>query len=129
MESVRIRIPTNVKKEAQYAFKLKELGFKGGTSTGWSRAKQLANDDTISIKDLQNIKAFFARHLYTSQEGYSEWVKAGKPLDDSKWHRTNSIIAWLIWGGNSAFKWVNNDTNIKLLNKHFPNKNYKKLEL
>ena len=118
--TVRIKIPNSVKQQAKYAFKLKELGFLGGQSTGWKRARQLANDDTISIEDLQNMKSWFARHKYTSYPGYSEWIKAGKPLDDNQWHNTRSIIAWMTWGSDAGFKLVNSDQNIKLLNKHYP---------
>ena len=127
--TVRIKIPNSVKQQAKYAFKLKDLGFNGATATGWRRAKQLANDDSISIEDLQTMRAWFARHIYTSYPGYKSWVDAGKPLDDTQWHNTRSIIAWLTWAGNAGFNWINSDANLRLLNKHYPNKNYKKLEL
>ena len=114
MDSVKIKIPVSVKREAQFSFKLKKLGFHGGTSTGWNRARQLAEEETITLEDLRNMKAWFARHVFTSYPGYKDWVETGKPTDDPKWHRTNSIIAWLIWGGSSGFRFVTSDANIKL---------------
>lgn len=128
-DSVRIKIPVSVKRQAKYAYKLKELGFLGGTATGWKRAKQLSEDPSISIEDLRDMKSWFARHVYASYPSYKAWIDAGKPLDEGKWHRTNGIIAWLIWGSTAAFNWVNSDANIRLLNKHYPNKNYTKTEL
>ena len=69
-DSVRIKIPVSVKKQAKYAYKLKELGFLGGTATGWKRAKQLSEDPSISIEDLRDEKSWFARHVYASYPSY-----------------------------------------------------------
>ena len=124
---IMVKIPENVKKTAKYAFKLKKLGFKGGIETGWKRARQLANRDSIPIQDLKYMRAWFARHLYTSYPTYRKWKKAGRPKDKS-WHNKRGIIAWLIWSGDAAFKWVNSSKNINLLNKTY-NKNYKALKL
>lgn len=125
--STMIKIPENVKKTAKYAFKLKKLGFKGGIETGWKRAKQLANRDSIPIQDLKYMRAWFARHLYTSYPAYKKWKKAHRPKG-SEWHNKRGIMAWIIWGGDAAFKWVNSSKNINLLNKTY-NKNYKALKL
>lgn len=125
--SKMIKIPENVRKTAKYAFKLKKLGFKGGIETGWKRAKQLANRDSIPIQDLKYMRAWFARHLYTSYPTYRKWKKAGRPKG-KEWHNKRGIIAWLIWSGDAAFKWVNSTKNINALNKHY-NKTYKKLKL
>ena len=126
---VLVKVPINVKKTAKYAFELKKLGFKGGLQTGWRRAKQLATKSEISIKDLRYIRSFFARHVYTSYPTYKKWVKAGKPKNDSYWHNKRGTISWIIWGGSSAFNWVNSTANLKLLNKYYPNKNYKKIKI
>lgn len=125
--SVMVKVPENVKKTALYAFKLKKLGFRGGHETGWQRAKQLATKDSIPIEDVKYMRAWFARHIYASYPTYKIWKKAGRPKD-SQWHNKNGVISWLIWGADSAFKWVNSQKNINLLNKHF-NKNYKSLLL
>jgi len=110
-----------------YSFKLKRLGFKGGVETGWKRAKQLATRDSIPIQDLKYMRAWFARHIITSYPTYKKWRSAGRPKDSS-WHNKRGIIAWLIWSGDAAFRWVNSQKNINLLNKHY-NKSYKPMKL
>ncbi|NBU34179.1 hypothetical protein EB118_04850 [bacterium] len=117
-----IRVPDRVKKTALYAFKLKKMGFKGGLQTGWRRAKQLATKGAISLQDAKYMRAWFARHLYTSYPSYLEWKRAGRPKDP-KYYRKHGIIAWLIWGGDAAFKWINSKYVIEKLNRAF-NKNY-----
>jgi hypothetical protein len=124
---VMVKVPENVKKIALYSFKLKKLGFGGGLETGWKRAKQLATKESISIQDLRYMRAWFARHIYTSYPTYKKWAKAGRPKT-KEWHRKHGIISWLIWSGDAGFKWVNSQKNINLLNKHY-NKNYKRLKL
>lgn len=125
--SIMVKVPENVKKTALYAFKLEKLGFRGGHETGWKRAKQLATKDEIPIEDLKYMRAWFARHIYSSYPTYKKWLRAGRPKD-SQWHNKHGIISWLIWSGDAAFKWVNSKKNINLLNKHY-NKNYKPLQL
>jgi hypothetical protein len=122
-----ISVPENVKKVALYSYKIKKIGFRGGLETGWKRAKQLSTKSSISIQDLKYMRAWFARHIITSYPTYKRWIKAGRPKDSS-WHNKRGIIAWLIWGGDPAFRWVNSQKNINLLNKHY-NKSYKPLKL
>lgn len=119
---IMIKVPSGVKKEAALSFKLSKLGFKGGLETGWLRAKQLVEEEYISIQDLKYMRNWYARHYYTSRPNYMKWIKAGKPLT-SDWHNTRSILSYLIWGGESGLKWVNSPIVIKKLNKYF-NKNY-----
>jgi hypothetical protein len=126
--SVMIPVPEKVKKVAEYSFKLRDMGFKGGIETGWKRAKQLATKESIPIQDLKYMRAWFARHLYTSYPTYKKWKAAGRPKT-KEWHRKNGIISWLIWSADAGFKWVNSQKNINLLNKHYPGKNYKSLNL
>ena len=125
--SVMITIPEKVKNAALYSFKLKKLGFGGGLETGWKRAKQLSSKSSIPIQDLKFMRAWFARHLYASYPSYHMWLKAGRPKDSS-WHHKHGIVSWQIWGANPAFKWVNSEKNIRLLNKYY-GKNYKPLTL
>ena len=124
---VMVKVPENVKNTALYSFKLKKLGFGGGLETGWKRAKQLATKNSISIQDLRYMRAWFARHIYTSYPTYKKWKKEGRPKT-KEWHRKHGIISWLIWSGDAGFKWVNSQKNINLLNKHY-NKNYKSMKL
>lgn len=125
--SVMVSVPETVKRTALYSFKLKKLGFKGGLETGWKRAKQLATKSEIPVQDVKYMRAWFARHVYTSYPTYKAWIKAGRPKD-SKWYNKHGIIAWLIWSGDAAFKWVNSKKIINLLNKHYPGKDYKPIK-
>lgn len=127
--SVMIKVPEKVKQVALESYKLRELSFEGGLSTGWKRAKQLATQKEIPIEDLRYMKAWFARHIITSYPSYLNWVKAGKPMYDPYWHKKRGILAWYIWGGSPAFEWVNSAKNIKLLNDRYPGKNYTRLSI
>lgn len=127
-----VKVPKYVQHETNLAFKLYELGFKGGLETGWNRAKQLTgrkysilknNQLFIPIEDLKYMRNWYARHYYTSKPTFDLWKEQGKPLS-TVWHNKRGIISWLIWGGDSGLKWVNKMTPI--LNKHF-NTNYKYL--
>jgi hypothetical protein len=124
---IMIPVPENVKKAALYSFELKKLGFKGGIETGWKRAKQLATKKAIPIEDLRYMRNWFARHIYASYPSYKKWIQANKP-NETKWHNKHGIISWLIWGSDPAFRWVNSQKNINLLNKHY-NKDYKVIKL
>lgn len=124
--SVMVPVPENVKKMALYAFKLKKLGFQGATTTGWRRAKQLATKDSIPIEDLRYMRAWYARHVYTSYPGYRSWIKSGRPKTE-EWHKKHAIISWLTWSGDAGFKWINSKRVINILNKHF-NKDYKEIK-
>ncbi len=122
-DKIMIPVPQSVKKETMEAFPLKKLGFRGGLETGWKRANQLTTQKSIPIQDLRFMRNWYARHVYTSYPGYKKWKDAGKPKD-SKWHNKRSIISWIIWGGDSGRRFVND--NIDLLNRYYA-KNYKKV--
>lgn len=111
-----VRVPANVNKETQIAYKLRGLGFKGGLETGWKRAKQLTTQEFIAIEDIKYMKAWFARHAFTSYPSFEKWKKAGRPLD-KKWHNKRGIVAWLIWGGDAGFKWANSKEIADILKK------------
>lgn len=123
----KIKIPQNVRKTAFYAFKLKQKGFKEGHTVDINIAKQLITKNYISIEDLRYIRNWFSRHLRISYPIYKNWADLGRPKN-CMWHNKHSITLWLLWGGNSSFKWVNSDKNIKIINDHFKT-NYKKLQL
>ena len=123
--SVMIDVPKNVKRWAEYAFKLRNQGFLGAIETGWKRAKQLSTQKSIPIEDLRYMRNWYARHIYVSYPSFKAWVDSGKP-NSPEWHKKHGIISWLTWGGNAGFNWVNSDKVIKLLNNHF-DKNYKKI--
>ena len=125
--SVMVPVPKNVKKWAEYAFKLKKIGFKGAIETGWKRAHQLSTKEKIPIEDLRYMRNWYARHIYTSYPTFKEWIKAGKPKT-SDWFNKRGIQAWITWGANAGYKWVNSDKVINMLNDHF-DKNYTKIKI
>lgn len=103
------KVPQKVKTEAQKGLDMHSAGFKGGTQTGWNRARQLVRCDTVSAKTIKTMKAWYARHTYTSYPGYKKWVKAGKPMKVTTSNKNiyRGAVAWLIWGGDAAKEWVN----------------------
>lgn len=105
----KFRVPNDVKMEAQKGLDMHNEGFLGGTITGWNRAKQLIKCESVSDSTIRTMKAWFARHSYTSQPGYRKWVKNGKPVrlttENKRIYR--GAVAWLIWGGDHGKKWVN----------------------
>ena len=94
---------------ARRAIKLKEQGkAKGaGTAVGWTRARQLANGETLSLSTVKRMYSFFSRH---------EVDKKGKDWDNAE-NPSNGKIMWLAWGGDAGFSWsrkiVNREKNMK----------------
>lgn len=100
-----MEVPSAVQAAARLAFELKKLGFKGATETGWKRARKLANGTAATPNDLRVMRAWFARHRFSSLPTYDSWVKAGKPRT-TEWMNRRGIIAILCWGGTPAMRWV-----------------------
>lgn len=125
---IMVKVPENVKRVAASSFQLRKLGFVGGQTTGWKRAKQLSTKSEIPIEDVRYIRNWFARHIFTSYPSYRMWQKAGRPKDDKNWHNKHGVIAWIIWGSDAALNWINSSKVLNLLNKHYPGKNYKKIK-
>ncbi len=91
--------PESVAKEAQQAIDAKEKHgdkVKGGTQVGWTRARQLANKENISIDTIKRMVSFFARH-----EGNQKTNNKDFPWSD------NGYTAWKIWGGDAGKAWAN----------------------
>jgi len=82
---------------ARRAIKLKEQGkAKGaGTAVGWTRARQLARGETLSLSTVKRMYSFFSRH---------EVDKKGKDWDNAE-NPSNGKIMWLAWGGDAGFSW------------------------
>lgn len=110
----KFKIPSDVKREAELGLLLKKNGFAGGTNTGWSRARQLKNCDAVGVATIITMRAWFARHGPraknggTSYPGYLKWVKDGKPTlaTQKNKNKYRGAVAWLIWGGDPALKWI-----------------------
>lgn len=123
--NIMVLIPKNVKKDAEIGNLLVDKGFSGGTETGWNRGIQLESEKTISIGDLADMRTWFARHGPdaknggTSYPGYCKWLDDGSPMDRGK-SKYRGAVSWLIWGGNSAYKWLKTDKIRNLLEQHYP---------
>jgi hypothetical protein len=121
-----IQIPEDVKEEAKNGIKLMKMGFHGGTTTGWNRAKQLSGK-TIDPESLSVMRAWFARHGPdaanggTSYRGYNIWNKTGRPTTVPK-DSLRGAVAWLIWGGDPAYRWLKSVKIRNVLKKEFPDK-------
>jgi hypothetical protein len=113
-------ITKDMKKNAEYALMLLELGYQGGTETGKQRAKQLKEQSYLTIDDIRNMRNWYARHIYTSYPGFRRYIESdGKDIN-------RGAISWMLWGGSDSIGYINNLTDD--LNKYF-NKNYSKLKL
>jgi hypothetical protein len=117
-----MQIPEDVRTVAKSGLKLLAQGAKGGTLTGWNRAKQLAYDSYISVNDLAVMRAWFARHGPdainggTSYPGYCKWIQTPSNAP------TRGAVAWLIWGGNPAYLWLKSAEIRNVIEKEYPNR-------
>jgi len=108
----RYIIPKLVRRVAKMALVLRRMGFIGGTTTGWKRAAQLARSQSISHHDALIMRAWFARHGPTAKNGgtsfpgYKRWVQNGKPTDIHAQKTSRGALAWLLWGGTPAYRWI-----------------------
>ena len=120
--------PASVRREAKLGLRLHEAGFKGGTATGWNRARQLANSERIPIATLATMRAWYARHGPdaanggTSYPGYLKWLNDGKPMKPTGSNHDDyrGAVAWLIWGGDAAYKWLKTTEIRRALLKEYP---------
>jgi hypothetical protein len=66
---------------------------RGGTEVGLARARQLANQQEVSMDTIQRMISYFDRHEVDKQgEGWGR---------DSKGYQ-----AWLLWGGDPGRAWA-----------------------
>jgi len=122
--------PAAVRRNAKLGLKLHKSGFKGGTQTGWNRARQLAEKESISLSTLATMRAWFARHgpdaanNGTSYPGYRKWIEDGSPTvpDNSNRDAYRGAVSWLIWGGDAAYKWLKSDKVRTALQQTYPNR-------
>ena len=91
--------PKAVAQIAQEALDAKEEHgdkVKGGLAVGWTRARQLANQEPISYKTVKRMFSFFSRHAG------DEKVKSENK--DFPW-ADNGFTAHAIWGVDAGFQW------------------------
>jgi hypothetical protein len=89
--------PAGARSAARRAIKFKEDGkAKGaGTAVGWTRARQLANGETLSLSTVKRMYSYFSRHE-VDKKG-KDWANQANP--------SNGYIMWLAWGGDAGFSW------------------------
>lgn len=84
-------IPENVKNNARKGLKLKKEYGTGGTSVGLAFAHYLTKNKVISPEKVKTMTKYFTEHKNNLSQS----------------DQTNSEnIDWLLFGGNSAWKWV-----------------------
>jgi len=116
-----MHIPLDVVRTAQYGLELSKNGFGGGTEAGVARAKQLSAGGKIYIEDIRSIRNFLARHHSISRPAYIAWKENGYKRSD-EWKKRHGIVAWMIWGGDEALKWVNSAEVRGLLEREYGKK-------
>ena len=89
--------PAGARAAARRAIKFKEDGKANGagTAVGWTRARQLANGETLSLSTVKRMYSYFSRH---------EVDKKGKDWGNQE-NPSNGYIMWLAWGGDAGFSW------------------------
>jgi hypothetical protein len=92
--------PKSVAAAARRAIKAKEehgSKVKGGTSVGWTRARQLADRKPLSEDTIKRMHSFFSRHsgneAHHPKHKDFPWADAG-------------YTAWAIWGGDPGRDWA-----------------------
>lgn len=96
--------PEIVAQYAEEGLRLRKEFGRGGTMVGVARARDLKNRRPVSVRTIQRMYSFFARH---------EVDKRGMRYADPK-RPSNGLIAWLLWGGDPAKAWVQEIRNTLL---------------
>jgi len=99
-EGIDLTPPESVQDHAQDVLDWREDDDKdvqGMTDTGWNRAEQLAAGDELSVDDVQEIAAWFARH------GSDEYELND---DDTEPWEDNGRVAIKGWGGPPMREWI-----------------------
>ena len=88
--------PKGVAEQAAKGLELREAHGRGGTDVGRRRARQLANRQPVSERDIKSMYSYFARHEVDKQG--KNWGDRDKP--------SAGYIAWLLWGGEPGKRWI-----------------------
>lgn len=95
------KAPESARNNAKRALRWKEKygdEVKGGTTVGWTRARQLANGETLSRETVGRM-ASFNRHRKNAE--------VDPKYKDEPW-KDAGHVAWLLWGGTSGVEWAMN---------------------
>ena len=74
---------------------------RGGTAIGVKRANQLTNREALSAETVVRMEAFFER--FKGERGKTN--ASGRVWGDEN-NPSNAWIAWLLWGGDGAWRWA-----------------------
>ena len=86
--------PQAVRSNAARGLELREKYGRGGTEVGVARARDLKNGAALSLRTINRMVSYFARH---------EVDKKGEG-----WGKDSAgYIAWLLWGGDAGRSWAN----------------------
>jgi len=99
-EGIDLTPPEDVQGHAQDVLDWRDdedKNVQGMTDTGWNRAEQLASGEELSVNDIQEIAAWFARH---GEDEYSLNEEGMNPWED------NGRVAIKGWGGPPMRSWV-----------------------
>lgn len=76
----------------------REFG-RGGTEVGIARARDISNNENLSMDTVKRMSSYFARHEVDKEaEGFNRG-EDGYP--------SNGRIAWALWGGDAGKSWSN----------------------
>jgi hypothetical protein len=89
--------PAGARSAARKAIKFKEDGKAtgAGTAVGWTRARQLANGDGLSLSTVKRMYSYFSRHE-VDKKG-KDWGSQSNP--------SKGYVMWLAWGGDAGYSW------------------------
>lgn len=87
------KVPLRVKQSAIIGLLARSAYGRGGTSVGIGRAKQLIHKKEVSLATIVKMHRFFSRHQKNK---------------NTPFEKGNGKIAWLLWGGDPARRWVKN---------------------
>lgn len=90
-------VANQAKRALEYREKYPKETSDSGTKVGWTRARQLANREEISLDTVKRMFSFFSRH--------SGNEKVNPDYKDEPW-KDNGFLMHLAWGGDVGFKWA-----------------------
>lgn len=95
--STTYKPPPAAASNAKRGLEMRREHGRGGTAVGIARARDLANGASLPLSTVKRMYSFFARH---------ELDKKGKGFNAGEdGYPSNGRIAWLLWGGDSAYAW------------------------
>ena len=77
------------------------------TDTGWERANQLANGDSLSESVIEKMAQFKRHQSNTEFENFADVPESQKGEDaENPWWEDNGTVAWFGWGGTAGVEWA-----------------------